>query len=388
MATCSNTACGGEIAAGDVFCGHCGMRQDGFGVADTRPGYDLGEAGTVAGPLTSLPAGAPYVSADAPPVPPAAPPAWPGSSPAEPAASAGGHGTGSAAEAAVAGQPAGPAGMAATDALLGEAAPNAVYLGQRLLYERGGDLEELDSLSSSRWWREWLMHTGVVFIVWFLGGILLGVVSFILALIARGAGVVIGILLGFGWALLMLLVWLLRRIPGQISEWKFQVDGKGAAAETVFDHITWSFQQRGTPVDSVAMRRFRGAGELLEIRQGIYYGLVTCFANGNDLYVGWTLWLYQSFVRVLWGWVLGFFWQLRLHGNAIYASVLVDHVKALRESLHSAVREGADVAAGRVAPHGQGTIGSAVPVVTDDSLSRAPWISASQASGREQARAR
>ena len=384
MAICSNTACGAEIAAGDVFCGVCGTRRDRFEVADTRPGYDMGEAGTVAGPLSFPPAGAAHASADAPP----APPAWPGSSPAEPAAGAGGHGPGSAAGAVASGRPAGPAGMAATDALLGEAAPNAVYLGQRLLYERGGDLEELDSLSSSRWWREWLLHTGVVLVVWFLGGILLGVVSAILALIGRGAGVVIGILLGIGWALLMLLVWLLRRIPGQISEWKFQVDGKGAAAETVFDHITWSFQQRGTPVDSMAMRRFRGVGELLEIRQGTYYGLVTCFANGNDLYIGWTLWLYQSFLRVLWGWVLGFFWQLRLHGNAIYASILLDRVKALRESLHSAVREGVDVAAGRVTPHGQGTIGSAVSVVTDNSLSQAPWTSASQASVREQARAR
>jgi hypothetical protein len=79
---------------------------------------------------------------------------------------------------------------------------------------------------------------------------------------------------------------------------------------------------------------------------------------------------------------------LRLHGNAIYTSILLDRVKALRESLHSAVREGVDVAAGRVTPHGQGTIGSAVSVVTDNSLSQAPWMSASQASVREQAQAR
>src|SRR5690242_20407388 len=97
MATCSNTECHAEIAAGDEFCGHCGARQDRFKVADTRPGYDMGEAGTVAGPLTPPSGEEPFVSADGP----AAPPAWPGSSPAEPGAGAGGRGPGSAAGAAV-----------------------------------------------------------------------------------------------------------------------------------------------------------------------------------------------------------------------------------------------------------------------------------------------
>jgi hypothetical protein len=138
----------------------------------------------------------------------------------------------------------------------------------------------------------------------------------------------------------------------------------------------------------MAVRRFRGVGEFLEVRRGVYYGLVTCFANGEDLYIGWTLWLYQSFLRVLLGWIQGFFWQLRLHGNAIYVSILSDQVKALRESIHSAVREGVDVAAGRATPHGQGTIGSAVPVVTDDSLSQAPWVTGGRGPAGERARPR
>ncbi len=378
MAICTNIACGAEIAAGDQFCGLCGARQYSSEIGDSRPRYGGGGPGTSADPLNTS-SGAPYRPADVPPAAPAAPPAWPGPPLTGPAPAADDREAGGAARAAAARQAAGSGAIAPTDALLGEAAPNAVYLGQRLLYDRGGNLEELDSLSSSRWWREWLLHTVVVFAIWLLGAIVLSVVSFFLVLIARGPGVVFGFLLGMGWALLMFLVWLLRRIPGQVSEWKFQVDGKGPAAATVFEHITWSFQQRVTPVDSVAVRRFRGVGDLLEIRRGNYYGLVSCFANGNDLYIGWTLWLYQSLLHVLWGWVRSFFWQLRMHGNAIYTSILLDHVKALRESIHSAVREGADVAAGLATPHGQGTIGSTVPVVTDNSLTQAPWVTASRA---------
>lgn len=381
MAVCSNVECGAEIAAADVFCGHCGARQDRLAAADARPEDYGGDDHTVAGSATFPFAEATHRTADSPPTPSAPPPAWPGSPRAEPPAGAGRHLRGGAPSRE-------PAGMPAIDELLGEAAPNTVYLGQRLLYEKGANLEELDSLSSSRWWREWLLHTGVVFIVWLLGGIPLWVLWVILVFAAHTAGIVLGVLIGFGWAVLMLLVWLLRRIPGQISEWKFQVDGKAAAAAIVFDHITWSFQRRGTPVDGMAVRRFRGVGEFLEVRRGVYYGLVTCFANGEDLYIGWTLWLYQSFLRVLLGWIQGFFWQLRLHGNAIYVSILSDQVKALRESIHSAVREGVDVAAGRATPHGQGTIGSAVPVVTDDSLSQAPWVTGGRGPAGERARPR
>jgi hypothetical protein len=274
----------------------------------------------------------------------------------------------------------------ATDGLLGGAAPNAVYLGQRLLYEKGRDLEELDPLTSARWWREWLVHTLIVAIIYLVGAAVLIGITFILLLVAHLFGLVFGYLLGFAWWLLMGFVYWLRRIPGQLSEWKFQVDDKAAAAAIVFEHIAWSFQRRGTPTDSVTVRRFQipgqGSRDLLEIRQGTFYALVSCFATGNDLYVGWTLWLYQSFLRVVWESIKRLFWQLRFRGNAVYVSLQADRTKALREAIHSAVREGADVAAGKATAHGQGTLGSAIPVVTDNSLAQAPWAAASHAAAR------
>jgi hypothetical protein len=94
------------------------------------------------------------------------------------------------------------------------------------------------------------------------------------------------------------------------------------------------------------------------------------------------MWLYQSFLRVLWESVKRLFWQLRFRGNAVYVSQQADRTKALREAIHSAVREGADVAAGQATPHGQGTLGSAIPVVTDNSLAQAPWVAASHAAAR------
>jgi len=125
------------------------------------------------------------------------------------------------------------------------------------------------------------------------------------------------------------------------------------------------------------VRRFavmgQGSRDVLEVRQGTFYGLVSCFASGNDLYIGWTFWLYLSPARWLLIWLRRLLWEIRFRGHAIYVSLQFDRAKALREALHSASREGVDVAAGQVAAQGQGTVGSLVPVVTDDSTRDPAW---------------
>jgi hypothetical protein len=125
-------------------------------------------------------------------------------------------------------------------------------------------------------------------------------------------------------------------------------------------------------VDSVQLRRFKvtgqGTRDELEIRQGVFYALVSCLANGSDLYIGWTFWIYMSPVRFWWTGIRRFLWELRFRGHAIYVNLQFDRAKAFREALHSAVREGVDVAAGQATPQGQGTVGSLVPVVVDSSL--------------------
>jgi hypothetical protein len=367
MVTCANAECGAQLAAADAFCGYCGTPQNQAALAvGDRGGNAAGlTAATVVRPV---PSPAPPGAGDAAAAPPWAPP--PALSPAPGPAPGPG----------AAGQPAGHPAAAATDALLGQAAPNTVYLGQRLQYEKERDLEQLDPLASTRYWRELLMHAGLVYLISFLGAVVVVVVAFVLTLIASTFGAVLGGLLVLAWAVLMACVFWLRKLSSQLSEWKFQLDGKGAAAATAFDHIGWSLQRRGTPVDTLELRRFQvpgqGARDLLVIRQGIFYGLVSCFANGDDLYIGWTLWLYLSPARLLWIGIRRLFWEFRFRGHAIYVSLQFDRAKALREAMHSAVREGVDVAAGQATPQGHGTLGSVIPVVADDTFGQAPWIAA------------
>ena len=207
----------------------------------------------------------------------------------------------------------------------------------------------------------------------------LAIFELILGAINARLGIVGGILLDTAWWLLMGCVFWFGKLPAQISEWKFAVDGKGAAAPPVFDHIGWSLTERRTPVDSLNLRRFKVQGQpardLLVMRQGIFYTMVSCFANGEDLYIGWTLWLYLSPVRFLWISILRLVWELRFRGHSLYVSVQFDKVRAFREALHSAVREGVDVAADKLEPHGLGTIGSIIPVTDDNSMESVSWTS-------------
>ena len=264
--------------------------------------------------------------------------------------------------------------LLASDELLGQAAPNTVYLGQRMMYEKEQQLEEFDPLRSGRFVLEMLRRAFVTWLIWVVGLIPVFVVATILGFANHSFGIAVGVLIFLAWCFIMLCAFWLPKLPGQLSEWKFAVDDKGQAAPIVFDHIAWALQRRETPMDSLQLRRFKvvaqGSRDLLEIKQNVFYGLISCFNNGGDLYIGWTFWLYLSPARFLWIGIRRFLWELRNKGHAIYVSVQFDRARALREGLHSAVREGVDVAAGQVTAQGQGTIGSTVPVIADSS---SPW---------------
>jgi len=253
-----------------------------------------------------------------------------------------------------------------------------VYLGQRMLYEKNTTtLENLDPLWNRPYLWAVLWHGLAVFLVYALGQIVIVIVSVILSFMNGRLGEVVGGLAAIAWWIVMACVFWLHNVPAKLSEWKSLVDDQAAAAAMTFDHIAWAFSRRETPVDSCRARRFKVAGqgsrEVLEVRQQLFCGLVSCFANGNDLYIGWTYWFSLSPARWLLTLIRRFFWFLRLHGSEIYLSLQFDTTRALREALHSAVREGVDVAAGQLPAQGQGTIGSLVPVVTDDSVNDPSW---------------
>lgn len=328
-------SCGLPVAAGDAFCGNCGQQVPvtASWATDTN----------IAVPAATYPAAAPEVVAPAVPAPLT-----------EPAGSSWSVY-----------QP-----PAAADAAVGQRTQNEHYLGQRLLYDKEPE-GTFDPIGNPGLIRQFFLHALLYFMVYWVSGLLAFIPLAILGLIV-GFGVA-GVLWVIGavvFGVLFLCLYWLVPVPAQLSEWKFFVDDKASVAPVTFDHIAWALQQRQTPLDLVQVRRLKLAGgearDYLELRRNIFSGFISCFAYGNDLYVGWTFWLRVSPARVLLM-VVARLWQtLMRRGTDLYVSLRYDYARAMREAMHSVAREGVDVAIGQTRPHGQGVIGSTVRVAVTE----------------------
>jgi hypothetical protein len=257
------------------------------------------------------------------------------------------------------------------DAALGQRTPNEQYLGHRLVYDKVPE-GSFDPLGNPRLLVQFARHALQYVVVYFLGAFLASIALLFLHLVGVSVGATValwvigaaltGILLGC-------LYWLLP-VPALLSEWKFSVDDKGAVAPVTFEHITWAVRRHETPLDLMQVRRLKLAGgesrDYLELRRGLFTGFISCFAYGQDLYVGWTFYLRISPLRYLLM-ALARIWQtLKRQGTDLYVTLRFDYARAMREAMHSVAREGVDVAVGQARPHGEGIIGQAVPVAVSE----------------------
>jgi hypothetical protein len=259
-----------------------------------------------------------------------------------------------------------PAGV--TDQSPGPLTPDVVYLGEPMLYTKDiRSPESLDPLENAGYLRRLLLHAILVALVWGLGSIATFALGAIVFFGFNFISLVTGILLTAAWWIIMACVFWLRKLQRQVAGWNFLIGDKAELAPLTFTHIVWAFNRRGTPVDSCRVRRFSAPGqgqrEVLEVRNGIFYSLVSCFASGDDLYIGWTYWLCLSPARWLMLWLRRFLWGTRLYDHAVDSSLRADRAEALRAALHRVVQEGVEVAMGKLAAQGEGTIGTVVPVV-------------------------
>jgi hypothetical protein len=253
-----------------------------------------------------------------------------------------------------------------TEASVGQATPNTIYLGLRWLYDKQPE-QSFDPLQNYRFLRQLFFRWVVYGLVYFFGAIVAGI--FFVAV-----GAVVGFRDALNWyyicesltSIVLFCMYMLLPLPVLLSEWKFSVDGKGAAAPVAFEHIAWTLGQRETPLDSVQVRRLRlpgtGARDYLELRHGLFRGYIGCFPYGRDLYVGWTFYFQLSPLRYVFMF-LARLWQTLLNRHTdIYVTLRYDSARAMREAMHSTAREGLDVAIGKVAAQGEGFIGETVRV--------------------------
>ena len=258
-------------------------------------------------------------------------------------------------------------GSMPTEAAAGQRTPNAQYLGLRLQYDKEPE-GSFDPLGNPRLLVQFARHALQYFVLYFLGGFVTVIVLLFLHLLGLSAGgaVILGVVGAVLTAIVLGCLWWLLPVPALLSEWKFSVDDKAAAAPVTFEHIAWAVRRRETPLDLIQVRRLNLAGgqgrDYLELRRGLFTGFISCFAYGQDLYVGWTFYLRISPLRYLLM-ALARVWQtLKRQGTDLYVTLRFDYARAMREAMHNVAREGVDVAVGQLRPQGQGIIGEAVKV--------------------------
>jgi hypothetical protein len=175
-----------------------------------------------------------------------------------------------------------------------------------------------------------------------------------------------------GWivwvAVLVVVASLLVPLNEGLSEWQLMLDGKAGSADSAYAAIFGTLRTRQIPV-AVTTRRFRTAGHpsvnnFLVVGDNHVFVYVSVFAYGTSLYLGWTMWRRQLPVVLVWKWLAETIGGMFGRNARFMGQLASNRDRALREAVHSAVREGLDaVNYGVDVPVGA-TFGYEVPVET------------------------
>lgn len=224
----------------------------------------------------------------------------------------------------------------------GPSSPNQVYLGARLQYRDEVD-DSMSGVVSAELAAATLKRTALVWLILFLGALLVG--SAYLAM-TQELGSIIPVAILF-----TILAWIYPFLPMRLplKEWHLLLDGRAQNADTAFFHIKEALLRRATPVSArpVRMRTPHAAPGVrhrvyLDVVYGRFRTTIGVFGYGEDLYIGWTSWWRISPFRI---W-LSFLGQVVVGAfdprSAFNWVVRSDDVKAFKEAIHAATREGVD----------------------------------------------
>ncbi|BCJ41330.1 hypothetical protein GCM10010168_89100 [Actinoplanes ianthinogenes] len=255
-------------------------------------------------------------------------------------------------------------------ATAGPGSGDVAYRMQGLKYA-GVELALDESVSAWAIFRLWLGAALSAFVVWLVFaffGVLLAINSepSVFSDNSSGSGLfTIGGLLSFAvfWVVL-----LASKVDEPIAEWKTLVEDRYQAADSAYAAIYGTLRRRGFPLNANAVRiradllAPETVNNRLLIRDRSYSIYVSVFPYGSSLYLGWMMWrsrrgavLIGHFVKDLIGGMLG-------RTGSINQMLRTEWVRAMREAVHAAVREGAEVAMQGVTVPLAATFGHEVPV--------------------------
>lgn len=246
---------------------------------------------------------------------------------------------------------------------------NETYVGQRLLFQRAGQVEVdlADAVSGADAKR--ILKQAVI------GSVLIGLASSlfggILALMASRAGgdaamSFLGLAYLLPWAWIALVLFVPR--DEVLSDWHMLLDARAPVADTAYGVVYRSLVSDRQVPAVVDYRRVRvgppvpGVRNTLRVAIGKYRCYISVFPFGNDLFLGWALWRRQLPVVVVLRWIASLFGK----DPGFSGLIEMEPIKAMREAVHNALRQGVEASVlGQRIPLAE-TFGQDIPVFDGD----------------------
>jgi hypothetical protein len=199
------------------------------------------------------------------------------------------------------------------------------------------------------------------FLLWQAVPWIIGIITGIVAAIARSAGVLT--VIPIVWVVAVLLFVFLP-IPGLLAQWSRLVPFAADAQGVAFDHIRQALAAHATPNDTIDIQNKLIPGEgvqhYLRLKHWIFSGFISCFQHGHDLYVGWTFWIYTSPFQVGLMWIGRRFQDRTGRGNEMYQTLRYDSTRATIAALHACTLEGIDSAIRATGPAAREAAGASL----------------------------
>jgi TM2 domain-containing membrane protein YozV len=231
-----------------------------------------------------------------------------------------------------------------------------VTLARWLDYRKVSSEPTYDPLANSRFLLQVARQAALFAGLYILADIVVGIVCLLLGAIGLGFSSAFNlwsIISILAWVTVVILFWLLP-IPALLAQYSILLRLGAGEAPAMLADINQTIIRHATPYDTLRNRSMSPPGEgrrdYLELRRGVFSGIVSCFPHGQDLYVGWTFWIYLSPLRLMFMFIGRKIQNRTGRGNDMYQTLRYDSTRATIAAIHSSVVEVAEKAASGTGP--------------------------------------
>lgn len=248
---------------------------------------------------------------------------------------------------------------------------NAAYLDKNL---RHFPVET--SLDDSVSWRLLLTLFVYAFLASFLAFLPLFFFALLFLLAGSGEGFAVMIVLAYVASGIVFWVTLLGvRLPEPIAEWRVLLADRSGSLDSAYVSIKGTLERRHIPVDRAERVIATGLGRdqvrsRLVLSEGQCQAYVSVFSYGTSLYLGWQMWRSRRGYTLIGGFVSDLLASVMGRLGPERVMMRTEGVRAMREAVHAACREGLATAVDQVVvPVSYGFPQGLPPVQTDHARS-------------------